>query len=103
MFNMGIGEVILILLVACVIVGPNDLPKVARSLGRGVRSLQRMFDDFKEETGLDEAINELKETERDLNETLSKADPTKELREASKDLNKSVKEVKDVIKPKPKK
>ncbi len=103
MFNMGIGEVILILLVAFVIVGPNDLPKVARSLGRGVRSLQRMFDDFKEETGLDEAINEFKETERDLNETLSKADPTKELREASKDLNKSVKEVKDVIKPKPKK
>lgn len=103
MFNIGIWEVVLILLVAFVIVGPNDLPKVARSLGRGVRSLQRMFDDFKDETGLDEALSEIKETEKDLNKALSQVDPTKELREVSKDLNKSVKEVKDVIKPKPKK
>ena len=34
MFNIGFSELILILLVAFVIVGPRDLPKVARALGR---------------------------------------------------------------------
>ena len=37
MFNIGFSELILILLVAFVIVGPKDLPRVARALGRGVR------------------------------------------------------------------
>lgn len=32
--NIGAAEIILILLVAFVIVGPKDLPKVARALGR---------------------------------------------------------------------
>ena len=31
MFNIGFSELILILLVAFVIVGPKDLPKVARA------------------------------------------------------------------------
>ena len=35
MFNIGFEELILILLVAFVIVGPKDLPKVARAIGLG--------------------------------------------------------------------
>ena len=44
MFNIGFSELILILLVAFVIVGPRDLPKVAAALGRGVRSIRRLID-----------------------------------------------------------
>ena len=47
MFNIGFSELILILLVAFVIVGPKDLPKVARALGRGVRNAKRWIDEFK--------------------------------------------------------
>lgn len=101
MFNMDIWEIVVILLVAFLVVGPQELPKVARSLGRGVRSLQRMFDDFKEETGIDEAITEFKEAEKDLNKTVASVDPTKELRKASSDINKSAREIKDAIKTKP--
>ena len=39
MFNIGFEELILILLVAFVIVGPKDLPKVARAIGRFVKRL----------------------------------------------------------------
>ena len=53
MFNMGSGELILILLVAFLIVGPKDLPKVARALARAIRYIKEMFEEFKEETGLD--------------------------------------------------
>ena len=70
MFNIGFSELILILLVAFVIVGPKDLPKVARALGRGVRNVKRWIDEFKEETGLDEAIDEFNKTSRDLERTL---------------------------------
>ena len=37
MFNIGVGEILIVLVVAFVIVGPDDLPKVARWLGRQVR------------------------------------------------------------------
>ena len=86
MFNIGFSELILILLVAFVIVGPRDLPKVARALGRGVRTLKRWIDEFKEETGLDEAIDEFNKTSRDLERTFKEADPSPDLKKARDDV-----------------
>ena len=37
MFNIGFSELLLVLLVAFLVVGPKDLPKVARWLGRTVK------------------------------------------------------------------
>ena len=85
MFNIGFSELILILLVAFVIVGPKDLPKVARALGRGVRNVKRWIDEFKEETGLDEAIDEFNKTSRDHERTFKEADPRPELKKARDD------------------
>ena len=51
MFNIGMGEIILILLVAFVIVGPQDLPKVVRFLGRNVRKLKLLLREIKQESG----------------------------------------------------
>ncbi len=51
MFNIGLSELILILLVAFLIVGPRDLPKVARALGRFTRFLKTKWGEFLEETG----------------------------------------------------
>ena len=98
MFNIGFAELILILLVAFVIVGPKDLPKVARALGRGVRSLKSMFEDFKEETGLDDTLADLKDTERDLSNTLREADPRIELKKAQRDAEKVIHETEKEVK-----
>ena len=92
MFNIGFSELILILLVAFVIVGPRDLPKVARALGRGVRWIKTFIKDFQEETGLDEAVDEFKKTSRDLEKTFREADPTPELKKAQKEVESAVKE-----------
>ena len=86
MFNIGFSELILILLVAFVIVGPKDLPRVARALGRGVRNLKRWIDEFKEETGLDEAIDEFNKTSRELERTFKEADPRPDLKKARDDV-----------------
>ena len=41
MFNIGFSELLLVLLVAFLVVGPKDLPKVARWLGRAVKKSRR--------------------------------------------------------------
>lgn len=98
MFNIGFEELILILLVAFVIVGPKDLPKVARAIGRFVKMLKQMYEDFKEETGLDETINEFQDASRDLSNTLRDADPRRELREIQRDAQKVIKEAEKEVK-----
>ena len=97
MFNLGSAELILILLVAFIIVGPKDLPKVGRALGRWVRQLREMFNEFKEETGLEETIEDLKDTERDLSTTLREADPRMELKDATDEAQKALHEAKHDI------
>ena len=48
MFNIGTPELILILVVALIILGPKRLPELAKSLGRGIREFQKAADDVKE-------------------------------------------------------
>ena len=46
MFNVGMTELLLILVIAFVVVGPKDLPKVARALGRFVRTLRELAEEL---------------------------------------------------------
>ena len=47
MFGIGTAEILVILCIALVVLGPKELPKVARTVGRGIRELQRARDDLK--------------------------------------------------------
>lgn len=49
MFGIGIPELIIILIVAFVVVGPEKLPKIARSLGKGFFELRRATEGIREE------------------------------------------------------
>ena len=57
MFNIGPQELLLILLVALVIVGPKRLPEITRTLGRGLRELRKAQDEVTKtiRLGLDDA------------------------------------------------
>lgn len=92
MLNIGFAELILILVIAYVIVGPKDLPKVARWLARIVKKARRMLQDVKDEVGWDEMMSETEEIRKDVNETLKEVDVTSELRDAGKSLTKTVRE-----------
>jgi sec-independent protein translocase protein TatA len=52
-FNLGPGELLLILAIALVVLGPKKLPEVGRSLGKGMRefkdSLSNMTSDDDDE------------------------------------------------------
>jgi sec-independent protein translocase protein TatB len=45
--GMGGGELVVIALVALLVVGPKDLPKMLRQLGRFVGKMRSMADDFR--------------------------------------------------------
>ena len=86
MFNVGMTELLLILVIAFVVVGPKDLPKVARALGRFVRYVRQMVEEVKRESGFDEVAGELKDIEGELKQDLKSADVRKDLRKAEADL-----------------
>ena len=41
LFGMGMGEILLVLLVALIIWGPERIPEIARMLGKAVRTLKK--------------------------------------------------------------
>ena len=94
MFNLGSSELILILLVAFIIVGPKDLPKVGRAIGRWVRQLREMFNEFKEETGLSDTLEDLKDTNREVTTLLRESDPRMELKDTVNEARKAIDEAK---------
>ncbi len=86
MFNIGFGEIMLVLVVAFVIVGPDDLPKVARWLGRNLRKLRLMLRELKQETGWDELEKEVKDVQRDVKATVRELDVTADLKDAARSV-----------------
>lgn len=48
-FNIGTGELAIILLVGLLVFGPNKLPEVARRVGKGVRTLRKISNSFRDE------------------------------------------------------
>lgn len=49
MFGIGMPELILILGLALIVLGPKKLPELAKALGKGLAEFRRATDDLKEE------------------------------------------------------
>ena len=48
MFGLGLGELLVVLVIALIFLGPEKIPKTARTLGRWVYELKHSLEDVKE-------------------------------------------------------
>ena len=94
MFNIGFAELILILMIAFIVVGPKDLPKIVRALGRFVRYVRGMVEEVKRESGLDEMEKEFKGIQRTVDEGIREADIRPEMQKTQLQINKELNEIK---------
>ncbi len=55
-FGFSLSELIVVIVVALVVIGPKDLPKMLRKLGQYAGKLRRMASDLRAQSGIDEAL-----------------------------------------------
>jgi sec-independent protein translocase protein TatB len=81
MLNIGPPELILIFVIALVIVGPQRLPELGRTIGKGLREFRKMQDEVKDlvNTGMGD---EFKETAAELKRTASDLKSATDVRSA---------------------
>jgi sec-independent protein translocase protein TatB len=88
MFDIGWSEMAVILLVALIVIGPKDLPRLARTMGQWAakgramaREFQRSLEDMAREAELDDVKREIEKVGRmDIKKSIEKTiDPTGEL------------------------
>lgn len=48
MFGIGMPELAIIMTIALIVIGPQKLPDLAKSLGKGLAEFKRATDDFKQ-------------------------------------------------------
>ena len=85
MFDFGMGEFVVIFVVALVAVGPKKLPEVTRTLGKGLADLKKAFDDVKGQVQTE--FNDIKDTSG-IKEALSSG---VELKQSLQDMTEQVK------------
>lgn len=78
MFGIGMPELLLILAVALIVIGPKKLPDLARSLGKAMGEFKRATNDLKQsiekDTGLDEVRQNLRETSQEVRRSFDAGD-----------------------------
>ena len=61
MFGIGFNEILIILIIALLVIGPKKLPEIARALGKGYREFRKSFEDLEREFSIDENLDDEKE------------------------------------------
>lgn len=73
MFGLGMGELLIIFILALLFIGPKKLPELAKSLGKGIREFQRAKDEILSPNPTQTAENQIQQATTDSVATQSPA------------------------------
>jgi len=100
MFDVGFSELIVIALVALIVIGPERLPRVARTLGALLGRAQRYVNDVKADIQREVDLDELKSIRSTFQDAAKSVEQSvtqagEELQSAGESLNQSIAGVAD--------
>jgi TatA/E family protein of Tat protein translocase len=58
MFGLGMGELLVILALALIVLGPKKLPDIATTLGKAIRSFRKATQDLGDQLEVDESVKQ---------------------------------------------
>ena len=101
MFDIAFSEMLIIGVVALVVIGPERLPKVARTLGHLFGRLQRYVAQVKSDINREMQLDELKKLQQQVSSQVSSLETsvTHEMREIESSVNTAVAPLASDMKP----
>ena len=99
MFDIGFSEMVVIAVVALIVLGPEKLPKVARTAGHLLGRLQRYVNDVKSDINREMQLEELKKLQAQVEESARTMERsvTKEFQSAEAALNQTAESVTEPV------
>ena len=95
MFDIGISELMVVMVVALIVIGPERLPKVARTLGHLWGRAQRYVNGVKADIERDMAVEEFRELQQKVQAEASALEQT--FKEASQTADQHVQEINEAV------
>lgn len=90
MFGIGMPELILIMAIALIVIGPKKLPDLARSLGRALGEFKKATGELKSSLGVDEELGDVKHAFDEMNQDIKDAVNVNPLQPAKKNNRQTV-------------
>jgi sec-independent protein translocase protein TatB len=91
MFDIGFSEIVLIAVVALVVLGPEKLPKTARTLGHLFGRLQRYVNEVKRDVQRELELDELKKLQQNVQSAAKEIETS--MASATRDIEQNVRDV----------
>jgi TatA/E family protein of Tat protein translocase len=73
MFGIGMPEMLLILAIALIVIGPKKLPDLAKSIGRAMGEFKKATNEIKESMEVDTGLKDVKDTLADINDEIKES------------------------------
>jgi sec-independent protein translocase protein TatB len=99
MFDIGFSELLVIGVVALIVIGPEKLPRMARTVGHLAGRLQRYVADVKADINREIELDELRKMRDSMQQAASNFESSvqSEVSKTQSDLDKSVDEMKKAV------